>query len=219
MDATEWNERYRGADLLWTSAPNRWIEHETSLLPPGKALDVAAGEGRHAIWLAQQGWEVTAVDFSTEAIDRGRSLAADLAARIGVQPAITWEVDDVTRRELPSAAYDLVLLSYVHVPSYDRRDLVRGAAQAVAPGGTLVIVGHDTTNVQNGYGGPEDPDVLYTAADLEDDISDLLASGSFGLERGDRVAREVETDDGPRTAWDVVFTVTRRDMNRSGFHF
>ncbi|WP_226343812.1 class I SAM-dependent methyltransferase [Agilicoccus flavus] len=219
MDADQWNERYRQSDLLWTAEPNRWVVQETSGLAPGRALDLAAGEGRNAVWLAEQGWEVTAVDFVQTALDRGRARAEQIGERDGVTLAVTWELDDITTRELPSGAYDLVLLSYVHLPSYDRRELTRSCARAVAPGGTLLVVGHDATNHTEGYGGPDDPDVLYSAADLEDDVHDQLSSGSLELGRAGRVAREVETDEGPRVAWDVVFTAHRRDMGKGGFSF
>lgn len=219
MDASTWNERYSGPEPVWPDDPNRWVVSELSGVAPGVALDLACGEGRNALWLADQGWRVVAVDFAPACLERGRSRQRDIEARDGSTLAIEWQCDDVTTRALPSSAYDLVLLSYVQLEEYDRREVVRSCAQAVAPGGTLLVVGHDATNIAEGHGGPMDPAVLFTAADLEDDVRDHLSSGAFALERSGRVAREVETDEGVRVAWDVVVRLTRRDVAHGGFSF
>ncbi|PLW74405.1 class I SAM-dependent methyltransferase, partial [Streptomyces sp. DJ] len=80
MDSREWDERYASRELVWGAEPNRWLVREVEDLAPGRALDLAAGEGRNALWLADRGWRVTAVDFSRTALDRGRRLAAGLPA-------------------------------------------------------------------------------------------------------------------------------------------
>ena len=76
MDASEWDRRYAAADLVWSAGPNAVVAREADDLPPGRALDLASGEGRNAIWLAERGWRVTAVDFSAVATERTRQLAA-----------------------------------------------------------------------------------------------------------------------------------------------
>lgn len=219
MDASTWNERSSGPDLGWPSEPNRWVVAELSGSAPGTALDLACGQGRNALWLADQGWEVVAVDADQAWLDRARDRQRAMEERDLSTLAITWECDDVTNRPLPSSAYDLVLLSYVQLEEYDRREVVRACVQAVAPGGTLLVVAHDASNLEEGYGGPQAPGVLYSAADLENDMRDHLSSGAFALDRSGRVAREVETDEGARVAWDVVVRVTRRDMGQGGFSF
>ena len=78
MDAEAWNERYRTSELMWSAGPNQFVEAELADLAPGRAVDLAAGEGRNAIWLARRGWQVTAVDFSQVALDKGRAIAGDL---------------------------------------------------------------------------------------------------------------------------------------------
>ena len=82
MDKERWNSRYRKQDMLWSAEPNRFLVDEVSNLTPGRALDLAAGEGRNAIWLAELGWRVTAVEFADEAVDRGRRIAADRSADV-----------------------------------------------------------------------------------------------------------------------------------------
>ncbi|WP_354643168.1 class I SAM-dependent methyltransferase [Kitasatospora camelliae] len=171
MDSHAWDDRYRTADLVWGSGPNRWVAGECADLPPGRALDLAAGEGRNGIWLAERGWRVTAVDFSRVALDRGRTLAAALPAP--VSDRLTWiEADLRTAVPAEEGAYDLVLVAYLHLPADQRRAVLTAAARALAPGGTLLVVGHDTTNLTEGTGGPQDPAVLFTPEDLLADLAD-----------------------------------------------
>ena len=94
MDAEAWNDRYRDTDLVWSAGPNQFVQEEVADLPPGRAVDLAAGEGRNAIWLARQGWEVTAVDFSQAGLDKGRTLAGDVAVDWVCADATTWRGDD-----------------------------------------------------------------------------------------------------------------------------
>ena len=164
MDATEWDERYRSSDLVWGLRPNLWVERELADLTPGSALDLACGEGRNAVWLATRGWQVTAVDFSQVGLDKGRQL--ELAASAS---GIEWVCADATTYR-PAQPVDLALLCYLQLPADARRRSVRAAAEALAPGGTLLVVGHDSTNITDGSGGPQEPSVLYTATDLTADL-------------------------------------------------
>jgi SAM-dependent methyltransferase len=199
MDRADWDRRYAGRELLWTGEPNRFLVAETAELPPGRALDLACGEGRNAVWLAEQGWRVTGVDFSRVALDKAHGLAA---AR-GV--TVEWVGRDVLEYEPEELAFDLVLLFYLQLPTVSRRAAVRAAARAVAPGGTLLVVAHDRANLEQGHGGPQDPAVLYTADDV---VADLDGAG-LRLERAERVERPVETPDGERVALDVLVRAAR----------
>ena len=162
-DAAHWDARYAG-DRLWSPAPNPTVERLVGALPPGRALDLGAGEGRHAIWLRGLGWQVTAVDFSSVGIDRGRAGDVDAgdvdAGRAG--PAVDWVVADVLRWQPAEPGYDLVLISYLHLPG----DVIARARQWLAPGGRLVVVGHALRNLTDGVGGPRDPALLHTPAGL-----------------------------------------------------
>ncbi len=164
MDATEWDERYRSSDLVWGLRPNLWVERELADLTPGSALDLACGEGRNAVWLATRGWQVTAVDFSQVGLDKGRQL--ELAASAS---GIEWVCADATTYR-PAQPVDLALLCYLQLPADARRRSVRAAAEALAPCGTLLVIGHDSTNIADGWGGPQEPSVLYTATDLTADL-------------------------------------------------
>src|ERR1019366_1344819 len=154
-----WNQRYAGSELVWSAAPNIWVEQLTQDLPPGTALDIAAGEGRNALWLAARGWHATAVDFSAVALQRAASLAEEqLGPDVG--RLVTLEVD--VQRWVPRPrSYDLVVVVYLHLREKQRSAVMLAAAKAVAPGGTLLVVGHDLENLTSGHGGPQDPAVLY----------------------------------------------------------
>jgi SAM-dependent methyltransferase len=203
--AAEWNRRYAGSELLWTAKPNRFLVAETSSLAPARALDLACGEGRNAVWLAEQGWRVTGVDFSDVALAKARELAA---AR-GVQAE--WTQADLLDYRPVEGAYDLVLLFYLQLPAAERRRVVRTAAGALAPGGTLLVVAHDSSNLEHGHGGPRDAAVLYTAADV---VADLEGSG-LEVERAELVERPVETPDGERTALDALVRLVRPQSRAS----
>lgn len=201
MDAAAWDARYAGAELVWGSEPNRFVAAELEALPPGRALDVACGEGRNTIWLATRGWQVTGVDFSVAAVDRARRLAADA----GVEGRTEFVVGDVITGPLPSGGFDVVVVAYLQLPAGDRRAALRHAAEALAPGGTLLVVAHDTTNLTDGVGGPPDPAVLYTADDVLADLDGL----PLVVDKAERVTRAVQTSDGERHAVDALVRVRR----------
>ncbi|MEP7036496.1 MAG: class I SAM-dependent methyltransferase [Dermatophilaceae bacterium] len=168
MDSQAWDQRYADSELVWSAAPNQWVEQLTQDLAPGKALDIAAGEGRNALWLAARGWQATAVDFSSVALQRAASLASQgLGDEAG--NLLTLQAD-VQTWVPPVRSYDLVLVVYLHLPADQRSAVMGAAAEAVAPGGTLLVVGHDLANLSSGHGGPQDPGVLYRPADIVADI-------------------------------------------------
>lgn len=197
MDSSGWDERYRSTDLVWGAGPNRFLVEEASSLTPGRALDIACGEGRNAIWLAEQGWAAVGVDFSAVALEKARRLAAER----GVD--VDWVCADVTAWE-PPGVFDLVVVMYVHLPQAGRRAVLARAAGAVAPGGTLLVVGHDITNIAEGHGGPQDPAVLYGPDDVVADIGTDLR-----VERAERVRRAVPTSEGEVAAIDVLVRARR----------
>jgi SAM-dependent methyltransferase len=197
MDAAAWDQRYAATDLVWSAEPNRFVLAELGDLAPGRALDVGAGEGRNAIWLAARGWRVTAVDFSAVAIDKGRRLAE---AR-GVD--VEWVVADVTDYRPPAGGFDLVVIAYLHLPAADLATVLRRAADAVAPAGTLLVVGHDVTNIADGVGGPQDPGLLYTPQGITACLDGLR------IDRAVRASRPVSGETGAREAIDTVVRAHR----------
>lgn len=197
MDAGAWDRRYEGTELLWSAQPNRFLVAEAQALPPGRALDLACGEGRNAVWLAERGWKVTGVDFSEVAIGK----AGQLAQARGV--AGEFEVADLLAYEPAGQAFDLVIAFYLQVHASVRGAILRRAVAAVAPGGTFLLVAHDRSNLEEGYGGPHDPRVLYTSEDVVADLDGLE------IERAERVLRPVETSDGEHVAIDALVRARR----------
>ena len=202
MDARTWDERYAAAELVWSGTPNQFVAAEVGDLPPGRALDLAAGEGRNALWLAGRGWQVTAVDFSRVGLDKGRRLAAEHGLDV------RWVCADVLTYDPAPATFDLVVVAYLQLTPEERRTAVRRALSALAVGGTLLVVAHDSSNLAEGTGGPQDPDVLYTAEEV---LGDLDVE-RFEEVRAERVARTVppaEPGGAERTAYDSLVRLVR----------
>jgi SAM-dependent methyltransferase len=206
MDAGAWDERYAASELVWSAEPNQFVAAELADLPPGRALDLAAGEGRNAIWLARRGWRVTAADFSQVALDKGRRLAGGLAD----DAAVSWVCADATTWDEP-AAYDLVVLAYLQLAAEERRAAVRAGFASLVAGGSFFLVAHDSTNLAEGTGGPQDPAVLMSAEDVLGD----LEGHEYDVRRAERVARVVTGADDhrgepDRVAWDCLVRLVRR---------
>lgn len=199
MDSEAWNRRYEGSELVWTAQPNRFLVAETEALVPGRGLDLACGEGRNAVWLAEHGWRMTGVDFSSVGLEK----ASKLASGRGVEA--DWVVADLFSYEPEAEAFDLVVVFYLQVPAAQRAPVMRAAARGVAPGGALLVVAHDSTNLEHGYGGPPSPAVLYTAQDVAGDIED----SGLVIERAECVERPVATDAGQRVALDALLRARR----------
>jgi SAM-dependent methyltransferase len=193
----DWNSRYAGSGLLWTAEPNRLFASEVEGLEPGRALDLACGEGRNAVWLAEQGWRTTGVDFSDVALSK----AARLAASRGVE--VEWLVADVLEHEPERRAFDLVAVLYLQLPHDELARALGAATEALAPGGTILVLGHDTTNLTEGHGGPRDASVLFTPEDVVSELGDLT------VERAEKVRRAVPLDDGQATAVDAFVRARR----------
>lgn len=179
-DAADWDERYAAVERVWSVEPNRWLEEIAAPLRPGRALDLACGEGRNAVWLAQRGWDVTAVDFSAVGLAKGRDEAPD----------VDWVEADVRAWLPPAGAFDFVAVLYLHLPPAERATVLAAAAAAVAPGGTLLVVGHDRRNLDEGVGGPQVPSILLVADEVAEELPGLDVERAETVERpvGDAVA-------------------------------
>lgn len=179
MRREDWDRRYASVESLWSAEPNRFLVAEVADLEPSRALDLACGEGRNAIWLAARGWDVTGVDYSEVAIAKARSRAERTRVAVDLRCA------DLVAYEPETAAFDLVLVLYLHIPRDERRGVLERAAAAVAPGGTFVLLGHDRTNIADGVGGPSDPGILYTPDEIAAELPGLE------IEKAERVLRGV----------------------------
>jgi SAM-dependent methyltransferase len=192
VEASDWDDRYRATDRRWSTEPNVFVADRLGSNRPGTGLDLAAGEGRNAIWLADQGWEMTAVDFSETAIGRGRAITDEV--RWVVADIRTWEPDDV---------YDLVVVAYLHLLLDEFEPLIQRVVTWLAPGGELFMVGHDRSNIAHGVGGPQVPAVLW---DIEEIVPWL---NGLDILEAEIVEREVVGENGSQMALDALVRARR----------
>jgi thioredoxin reductase/SAM-dependent methyltransferase len=180
FERTAWEERYQSKPAVWSGNPNAQLVAEAADLKPGRALDVGSGEGADAIWLATRGWQVTGVDISQTALDRAAAHAD--AAGPAIAQRTAWQQVDLRGEAVPPGPYDLVSVHFLHLPQRERSQLYARLADAVAPGGTLLIVGHHPLDLRTSIHRPHFPDMLFTAEQLtaELDLADweVLVSDS-----------------------------------------
>jgi SAM-dependent methyltransferase len=191
-DEAFWDQMYRRhGHKAWDSEPNTMLSQVVADLAPGAALDMGCGKGADAIWLAQRGWRVTAVDISTVALDRGR--AADTAHQV------TWLHTDMLAWQPPTDAFDLVSAHYLHIPPAERTAFFGRLAQAVRPKGTLLVVAHHPSDLETTIGRPAIPDLFLTpeevAASLAPGRWELIFSGTQPHGAMDREGRAVTIQD------------------------
>lgn len=162
-----WDDRYSSTEQLFSGNPNGVLVAEVTDLPPGQALDVGCGEGADALWLARRGWQVTAVDISRVALERAAAAGADVAGRVA------WKHGDVTTSSPPAGAFDLVSAQYFPLRIQPGHTALRRLLAAVAPGGTLLFVGHDLADLPPG----EEHAVDLAAYYRPRDVAELLDDG------------------------------------------
>ncbi len=201
MSNAFWDDRYAKAAAegaaVWSIEPNEWIAQVTGALPPGTAVDLAAGEGRNALWLASRGWSVTAVDFSATGLSIGRRRAAAAGVELG------WVTADATTWVSPTPV-DLVVIAYLQLPAVQLTAAISHAILSLAAGGTLALIGHDSENLEHGVGGPQDPALLHDLEVVRAAASGLIISECRRFER--------TTADG-RVAIDTILLATRPATN------
>ena len=192
------DRRYADREYIWAVEPNQFVERYVRDLRAGSAIDLAAGEGRNAVWLAQQGWSVSAVDFSQAGLDKAARLAADTGVEDRVvtvnADALAWS---------PTDPVDLVVIAYLQLLPEQVRTALEHAASWLRPGGRVLVIAHDRTNIEHGYGGPPVPDRCYTVDETVEALSGLE------VEVAEVAKRDVETEEGPRTALDTLVIARR----------
>ena len=164
FEAPAWEERYRAAPAIWSGRPNPQLVAEAAALAPGRALDVGSGEGADALWLAERGWQVTGVDISGTALERAAAHAVERGAEIAGR--IEWVHADLREQPPAEGAYDLVSSHFMHLPGDARRELYGRLAAAVAPGGTLLIVGHHPSDLRIAGQRMHFPGMMFTAEEI-----------------------------------------------------
>ncbi|WIM94087.1 bifunctional NAD(P)/FAD-dependent oxidoreductase/class I SAM-dependent methyltransferase [Actinoplanes oblitus] len=202
-EAESWEERYRARPAIWSGEPNSQLVAEAAGLPAGRALDVGCGEGADAVWLAGRGWQVTGVDISAVALRR----AAGHAAAAGLADRITLTRADLRAEPPAERSYDLVSAHFMHLPSGARRELYARLAAAVAPGGTLLIVGHHPDDLAGSVRRMHFPDMMFTAEQVAADLD----PAEWEIVTAERRPRRVSAEDEPEvTVHDSVLVARRK---------
>ncbi len=204
FDQEYWEERYAGEALTWSGAPNAVLVTEAAKLMPGLALDIGSGEGADSLWLALKGWRVTAVDFAATALEKARVRAE--ASNPDAATRVDWQQHDITQWSPPPQSYGLVSAQFMHLPEPARSMLFRRLAAAVAPGGTLLIVGHDASDFENhsGHRGH-----LVEKMFTVDDVLAAIAGGGLRVDVAESRARLTPVAGGHDFHHDVVVLATR----------
>lgn len=207
--AADWDRRYGGADLVWSAEPNVWVRELCEGLLPGWALDIAAGEGRNALWLVEQGWDAVATDFSAVGVARMGEIAdRRLGDRRGAFTAVVADATGPQPRppsdlsvDSGTGGFELVLLVYLHLPPEQWRAALAAAVDAAAPDGAVLVVAHALRNLTEGVGGPQDPGILL---DL-DAVVDSAAGLPVDVELAELRERVVPGADRPALDSVVLF--------------
>ncbi|GAB3685639.1 NAD(P)/FAD-dependent oxidoreductase [Angustibacter aerolatus] len=202
-----WEERYGADEAVWSGRVNPRLAQHAADLVPGTALDVGCGEGADTIWLAQRGWHVTALDFSAAGIARARAHAE----AAGVADRITWVQADVRTWTPPSAAFDLVSSQFMHQAPAVRGPLFDRLADAVRPGGTLLVVGHHPLDLQTGLRTPGPRHAMLEMMFTAGEVADGLDAERWSVEVAEAAGRVVTGPDGRAiVAHDAVLRARRR---------
>lgn len=202
MDAAFWENRYRESEKIWSGEPNPQLIAEAAGLEPGKALDVGCGEGADAIWLARQGWRVTAVDFAQAALDKGEAEAQ----RQGVAEMISWVREDLGAWN-PTCEYDFVSAQFFHLEPPLRDAVLHSLAAAVVAGGSMLVVGHSRQDLTKSIGHEHHGDLLFDPAEIGP-LFDPTGWDVIVSETRERVITDSKGN--PVTATDTVVRAVRQ---------
>jgi SAM-dependent methyltransferase len=175
-----WNQRYDTPTYVYGTEPNSFLVSAAHHIPRGRVLSLGEGEGRNAVFLAERGHRVTAIDGSRVGVEKARRFADGR----GVGGRITWVVGDLATAPLPEGV-DAVVSVFCHLPSALRRTVHRRAQAALADGGVAILELYRPEQLQYQTGGPRDLDLLVTLADLRADFDEC------DLELGEEKVREV----------------------------
>jgi SAM-dependent methyltransferase len=193
-----WDQRYASMEQMWSGQPNTQLVSETGGLRPGRALDVGCGEGADALWLAEHGWDVTALDVSQVALDR----AADHAERAGVQ--VRWLHAGLVEAALPAECFDLVSAQYPALLRTETHEAELALLSAVAPGGVLLVVHHPAPSTEQARAHGFDPDDYVGPADVA-----ALLDDRWRIEVDETRPRNVATGAGSGHTQDIVMRARR----------
>jgi SAM-dependent methyltransferase len=182
MNKSFWNTRYLQTESSYGINPNEFYKEQLLKIEPGKILLPGEGEGRNALFAAELGWNVTAVDFSEVA----REKALNLVRMKNL--LINYQIADLGSIKLPIAQYDVVGLIYVHLPVTDRKHLHGECIKSLKSGGTVILEAFSKNQVNYSSGGPKDSNLLYALHEIQEDFHtlevDVIEERTILLEEG-----------------------------------
>ena len=173
-----WDERFGGRDYFYGTAPNDFLASVVDRLPAGRALCLAEGEGRNAVFLAERGYDVTAVDASRVGLAKAERLAAERGTTI--HPVVA----DLAEYRIEAGAWDVIVLIFAHLEPSLRARVHAAAVRGLRPGGALVLEAYTPEQLHFGTGGPRQPELLMRLDELRGELAGLRLE----------VAREVQRD-------------------------
>ncbi|MDP3155858.1 MAG: class I SAM-dependent methyltransferase [Archangium sp.] len=196
-DAAFWDQMYRSRPRK--TEPNGVLAETVAGLSPGTALDVCCGMGADAIWLATQGWKVTAIDMSNVALDRARE--------VDVAHEVNWIHGDALVWQPPSETYDLVSSQFLHVAPSERSALFERLGSSVRRGGTMLVVAHHASDLQTTVGRAPNAELYFTAEEIEASLVPAQWEITFA---GTRPRSGTDHQGRALTIQDMVFKARRR---------
>ncbi len=202
MDGAAWDARYASAPNVWSITPNEFVVEFLGDRPAGRMIDLAGGEGRNALWLASRGWQAEVADFSQVALDKfmARAVEEGLADR-----CLATLADATTKPHYQLAPADLGLIAYLQIDAPGLSDAIFALTHALTPVGTLFGVWHARENLTDGFGGPQNPEVLPT----KDELTAACERAGLNIHTLELRERHFETEGMARIAIDVVLLATR----------
>jgi SAM-dependent methyltransferase len=208
LDETYWNQKYDTEEFVYTKQVNRFVEAlcgELTVPGDGKAIDLAGGEGRNAVWLASRGWQVENIDFSQVALDKYLQFASSegMAANCVATCASALDFESTL------APVDLAVVAYLQLPEADLLVAVRRLLASVKPGGHLMGVWHSRDNLAGGFGGPRNPDVLPNVATMTEALALAVEAGELEIAVLENREGEIQTRDGLKPSTTLVLLANR----------
>ncbi|MEI6590426.1 MAG: class I SAM-dependent methyltransferase [Actinomycetes bacterium] len=196
MDSSYWNEKYDTEEFVYTTTVNRFVKEYLEALPAGKMIDLAGGEGRNAVWFAEHGWQVEVVDFADKALAKFLKFAQER----GVADLTTATVADATGFEAQLSPADLGVIGYLQIAKEPLAAAISGLVSQLRSGATFFGVWHALDNLEGGFGGPRDPEVLPSVASLTEILGALpLNVETIAIRDG-----QIQTRDGLKPSKTVI---------------
>jgi len=204
MDSNYWDEKYSTEEFIYTKVVNRFVAELCGKIPAignKRAIELAGGEGRNAVWLAQQGWHIENIDFSQKALDKYLAFAEEQ----GVAELCSATCADATLFEPQVSPVELAVIGYLQIPEEQLEIATRRIAGYVSQGGYLMGVWHSRDNLAGGFGGPRDPDVLPNVAT----ISKALEGTGLEIEILENREGQIQTKEGLKPSTTLVLLAKR----------